>query len=72
MLSLGVEPRISTLLVWRLTNLAIKAMFLIEFSVYIPRSHVMTSRDLGGKVVDFEVNDAWSITTTGKRSISLC
>ena len=26
-LSLGVEPRISTLLVWRLTNLAIKAVF---------------------------------------------
>ena len=26
LLSLGVEPRISTLLVWRLTNLAIKAV----------------------------------------------
>ena len=31
LLSLGVEPRISTLLVWRLTNLAIKATFFKKF-----------------------------------------
>ena len=39
MLSLGVEPRISTLLVWRLTNLAIKANFDAKFST--------GTRDLG-------------------------
>ena len=42
MLPVGVEPTISTLLVWRLTNLAIEAVINWEFSILLVTKPIHT------------------------------